>query len=549
MGGRAIFVIIAAAFLISVRTAFADPNFVSHWKFDEAAGTMVHDSAGDNDGFKYEAKWTGGLVGAALDFDGVDDYVTVPDDGNLNISGAITVSAWVNLDVNEGSQCVLGKIASGAGFSGGGYHLLFSDDDGFSDGTFRLVFKKSSGVAGSGIGNYGTNTNWDRVVSEKNNWQTGIWYHVAAAWDGTADFNSLRMYVNGIQDTNSVAGQDVIKTNDSDLQMGRSLYTSPLNQLNGKIDDVRIYSRALFSEEIEELYLKARRPVAHWNLDEPNGIVAHDSAGDNHGILYGANWVNGIIEGALDFDGVNDYVSVPNDANLNISSAITISAWINLNVNEGSQCIIGKIASGAGYFGGGYHLLFSDDTGLSDGTFRLVFKKADGTSNTGSGNYGTNTNWDRVVSEKNDWQEGKWYHVAAAWNGTKNPDGMQIYVDGFPDASHTAGQNSIKANDSALQMGRSLYTSPLHQFDGIIDDVRIYCRALSAEEVFEVFILKTPGDINSDGIVDYLDLEILLDQWLQPPGVPSADIAPPPNGDNIVNFLDFALLAQSWLVD
>jgi len=544
MGGRVV-LIIAAAFLISVTNAFADPNLIGHWKLDEAYDTAVKDSAGGNDGFKYGAKWTGGLVGVALDFDGLDDYVSVPNDVSLNISGAITISAWVNLDVNEGPQCIVGKIASGAGYFGGGYHLLFSDDTGLSDGTFRLVFKKAEGISGTGIGNYGTNTNWDRVVSEKNDWQTGVWYHVVAAWDGTADFGSLQMYVNGLQDTNSIAGQDVIKTNDSTLQMGRSLYTSPLHQLNGKIDDVRIYNRALSSEEIEELYQQATRSVAHWKLDESDGITVHDSAGDNHGILYGANWVNGMVDGALDFDGVNDYVSVPNDPNLNISGAITISAWVNLNVNEGSQCVIGKIASGAGYFGGGYHLLFSDDTGFSDGTFRLVFKKADGIGGTGSGNYGINMNWDRVVSEKNNWQEGIWYHVAAAWNGTTGLDGMKIYVDGLPDANHTADQHTIKTNDSDLQMARSLYTSPLHQFDGMIDDVRIYDRALSGQEVLDIFS-PFAGDINGDGVVDFDDLEILVGQWLQPPGDPSADIAPLPNGDGIVDFLDFAILAQNW---
>ena len=55
------------------------------------------------------------------------------------------------------------------------------------------------------------------------------------------------------------------------------------------------------------------------------------------------------------------------------------------------------------------------------------------------------------------------------------------------------------------------------------------------------------GDLEADGDVDFADLAILIDQWLLPPGNPSADIAPQPNGDNIVNFQDFALLANKWL--
>ena len=56
------------------------------------------------------------------------------------------------------------------------------------------------------------------------------------------------------------------------------------------------------------------------------------------------------------------------------------------------------------------------------------------------------------------------------------------------------------------------------------------------------------GDFEPDGDVDFTDLMVLVNQWLQPPGNPSADIAPQPNGDNFVDFRDFALLAENWLV-
>lgn len=55
------------------------------------------------------------------------------------------------------------------------------------------------------------------------------------------------------------------------------------------------------------------------------------------------------------------------------------------------------------------------------------------------------------------------------------------------------------------------------------------------------------GDVTGEGVVDFEDLAILAEQWLQVPGEPSADIAPPPNGDGIVNFLDFSLMAENWM--
>ena len=58
---------------------------------------------------------------------------------------------------------------------------------------------------------------------------------------------------------------------------------------------------------------------------------------------------------------------------------------------------------------------------------------------------------------------------------------------------------------------------------------------------------STPGDITGNGVVDYDDILVLCEQWLQPPGTPSADIAPTPTGDGIVNWLDFAVLANNWV--
>ena len=76
-----------------------------------------------------------------------------------------------------------------------------------------------------------------------------------------------------------------------------------------------------------------------------------------------------------------------------------------------------------------------------------------------------------------------------------------------------------------------------------------FCIAEIGGQVLAMFpyVLSIAGDITGNGIVDFEDLAILADQWLQPPGIPSADIAPSPNGDGIVNFLDFAVLAGHWL--
>jgi hypothetical protein len=72
-----------------------------------------------------------------------------------------------------------------------------------------------------------------------------------------------------------------------------------------------------------------------------------------------------------------------------------------------------------------------------------------------------------------------------------------------------------------------------------------------SQQVFSNFGPQLPlvssGNINGDGAVDFTDLALLASQWLGPPGTPSADIAPTPDGVGIVDFLDFAVLAENWL--
>jgi formylglycine-generating enzyme required for sulfatase activity len=66
-------------------------------------------------------------------------------------------------------------------------------------------------------------------------------------------------------------------------------------------------------------------------------------------------------------------------------------------------------------------------------------------------------------------------------------------------------------------------------------------------EIWSFTTESFPGDFEPDCDVDFADVAVIVEQWLQVPGSPSADIAPPPAGDGIVNFKDFALLANQWL--
>ena len=84
--------------------------------------------------------------------------------------------------------------------------------------------------------------------------------------------------------------------------------------------------------------------VALWTFDESSGDTAYDSAGDNHGTVHGAIWTEGILDGALQFDGVDDYVDCGNDPAL-APDLFSLSMWIYAQTTSGSRTILRKAGS------------------------------------------------------------------------------------------------------------------------------------------------------------------------------------------------------------
>jgi hypothetical protein len=105
---------------------------------------------------------------------------------------------------------------------------------------------------------------------------------------------------------------------------------------------------------------------------------------------------------------------------------------------------------------------------------------------------------------------------------------------------------NITKSSVCLQRNKDEYIKSL-AYDNIIYEFYLdgmgNVTGISAPQYFD----SLDADINCDFCVNIEDLRLLINQWLSPPGIPSADIAPTPNGDGIVNFLDFAIFAENWL--
>jgi hypothetical protein len=156
------------------------------------------------------------------------------------------------------------------------------------------------------------------------------WTHLAATYDGS----TVRLYVNGEEAASRAAGGRLF-TSDGPLRIGGdSLYAE---WFAGLVDDVRVYDRPLDAAEIRA---DAAAPVvsgktapglvAAYAFDAGSGSAVADATGQGHdGAIAGAGWAaGGHAGGALSFDGVDDWVTVPDSGALDFTSGMTLEAWV-----------------------------------------------------------------------------------------------------------------------------------------------------------------------------------------------------------------------------
>jgi L-ascorbate metabolism protein UlaG (beta-lactamase superfamily) len=208
--------------------------------------------------------------------------------------------------------------------------------------------------------------------------------------------------------------------------------------------------------------------IALWALDEAEGDIAHDSAGENHGTLSGEPaWqpAGGKIDGALQFDGIDDYIST--DFVLDpADGAFSVFAWVKGGAPH--QVIISQADILAG-------------RSIKPGSIWLCVDPLDGKLMTFCGLAGAGSPIPPaplLVSESVI-TDGQWHHVGFVWDGSYR----SLYVNGIEAARDTAAQNPLQSATSGLRIGAGNYLEAGNFFSGLIDDVRIYNVSLSAEEI------------------------------------------------------------------
>jgi len=426
---------------------------VLYLNFDEGGGATAYDKSGSNNGTLTAGAsgsntatghmWTPeGKFGGAMELDG-DDYVNVSDDNSLDIASAITVSAWVN----PASLLSGGTICTKTDFNW--YTEVHSD------GRVRIYL---NGASSPGY-HYS-----DSAIS------TGVWSHIAWTYDGSF----VKIYINGSLDNTPPGVTGNMSTTGAVLKIGSLRPGWSGYDFAGKIDEVKIYDRALSAGEVLQEYNAGSAahigsdsaasydpwggnpPVTWWQFDEYTGSTAYDRSGNNNnGTITNATWAHGKYGSALSFDGDGDWMNIPLSSSLPTgfvnSGEWTFEAWILREADAPASSNI--------FWGSGHRPRIQ-------------------CGSSGVGLYGiVNSTYTGILTASQS-MNGAFHHVAVVQSSTGNI--TQIYIDGI-----LKSETTFVSLDSGASYYRLSYGgNPAQEvWKGKIDDVKIYNYARTPAQI------------------------------------------------------------------
>ncbi|HEY0366860.1 MAG TPA: LamG-like jellyroll fold domain-containing protein, partial [Pyrinomonadaceae bacterium] len=432
---------------------------------------------------------------------GTSAYVDVPYNTNLNITGALTLEAWVKTS-STSYQHVLER--------GDWFQNQMSYDMTVAEGKVRLDIMQSNGSYATVIG---------YTVMSLN-----AWHHIAGVYDGS----QMRVYLDGVLDGTATATM-APGNNSTGLRIGKSSFLYFPNYFTGRIDEVRVSNAAIYSSTFTpSVHLTATTSTkglwkfdgqtandswssnahgslqgsASYSTDVPTGpnsapaisitdplnntnfaaganVVIDASASDSDGTVaqveffqgstllgsdstapYTFVWNNvaagsyAITARATDdlgatntstpititvaqaggyrsvlFNGTSGYVDVPYNANLNITGALTLEAWVKTS-STSYQHVLER--------GDWFQNQMSYDMTIAEGKVRLDIMQSNGSYATVMGN---------TVMSLN-----AWHHIAGVYDGSQ----MRVYLDGVLDGTATATM-APGNNSTGLRIGKSSF--------------------------------------------------------------------------------------------
>lgn len=428
------------AMAVSASGAVAsEPGPIASWSLDENSGSVAQDDTGNgHNGTVENAKWSEGKFSSALQFDGEGDCVKVANAPDLQLNKAFTLSAWVKPEGTDNSN-----------------PIFFKESGGFFTYSLYVGLKSGHGNIPEGaIADHPYEA--DYVEGKAGEVPTGTWTNLALTFDGT----NMRLYINGALIDTEATGTPI--SSEEPLYIGCAKNWS--DGFTGKIDNARIYPRALSAAELKSDEgaavppLPPAGPIADWALDEGSGTVGHDDSGNAHnGTLEGGlEWVEGKFGKDLKFNGTTGCVKVPDSNALDLGKEFTLSAWAKPEGTDNSDPIFFK----------------EDEYAFA---YTLYVGLASGHGYEPEGSIAPHLYEDKTVEGTKTVPSGTWTNMALTYDGKTE----RLYVNGVLVDSETSGNPINSAGPLLIGCAKNWGDG----FMGQIDNARIYSRALSAAEL------------------------------------------------------------------
>lgn len=337
----------------------------------------------------------------------------------------------------------------------------------------------------------------------------GNWHHVVGTYDGSGVASGVDLFVDGV-DVATTVRRNTLGANDftSNGPFAIQDAANVGNATEGAVCQVAVYGKELSLAEAQTIYNAGTPPdlnsvgptadlIAWWPiLDTDLGTSALEDQGPNGYDMALLDTTASIQVGgpapleplySLEFDGINDYVSVGNVSPFQFDRLTTFSvvAWINLNLVSGDVAIFCKQnGSSVGY-----------QVGVNASGYLFLIYTSVTTSN------------EIIVTADSPVLEGAgWKSVAVTYDGSSNANGVRMFVDGV-EVPFSIVNNNLSGslvNTSFLAIGARYIGSTNSHFNGNIDEVAAYNRALSPSEIFDLLGGVVPVDYGAVGPVDSL---------------------------------------------
>lgn len=463
--------LLLGAALLGVATAFVPPavaqcidlpaSAVSWWRAEGDAVDALTGSAGT---LVNETTFGSGKVGQAFSLDNSNDYVDIGQLPELAGATEFTAMAWVYKLSHPGNHGFFGKWNSAGS---GADTFLLHEQCGYA---FHVGF---------------ANNSWSAICTGTS-LPVGAWVHIAATWRSSD--GAIRLYKDGVLVGSATGGiGQTLKFHTAySAKIGEwGVVRGGSYKFHGLIDETAIFTRALSQQELQAIVSVDSAgmcvPPPPPCAPPPNDIVswwraendATDYVDDNHGVLMnGATFASGRVGQAFNLDGVNDFVRVPDSSLWAFgASPFTVALWVNFDsIRGGAPNMIPNVFVAQDEGGGNTNkwMLYRSSSGLTwhinGPAIGPVFLAAPFSPTTGN-----------------------WYHVGLTRSGNLHTFFVNGAVIGTVNDSRAIPNVAYD-----LTIGQAEGYSGSY-FDGRIDELSIFQRALSQAEMLSIFLAGSSG--------------------------------------------------------